>query len=330
MDSRTLAREAFLARVQPSSARLEALPADASFRRYFRVVDGDAPLMLMDAPPDRENVRPFVQVATHLLALGLSAPRILAEDESSGFLLLEDLGNDTFTNLLAEGADETALYDVAVDVLAYLHGHADNAAIDLPPYDEATLLGEASLLTEWYLPALTGAPCPAPAHEAWLAAWRLVFASLPTTPSVFVHRDYHVDNLMRLAGRDGVAACGLLDFQDALIGSPAYDLVSLIEDARRDLTPGLGEHIRDRYLSALPDTDARSLDAWCHALGAQRHAKVAGIFVRLRDRDGKSGYIRHLPRVLRLFRRTIAHPVLAPVQRWADVHLDLDRVVTSQ
>lgn len=318
MPEREVQRRAFIAAQGWPDADVEALPADASSRRYFRLRHGWRSALVMDAPPERETVAPFLRLSAQLLDLGLSAPRVRAADIANGFVLLEDFGDATFTRLLAAGFAEAPLYALAVDALVHLHRQPRAVTAALPAYDEAALLAEVALFTDWYWPALRGQPCPAPARSAWLAAWRSVFATLPPLPATLVLRDYHVDNLMLLPERPGVAACGLLDFQDALLGSPAYDLVSLLEDARRDVAPALADAMRARYLQAFPALPAVRLDEACAVLGAQRHAKVAGIFVRLWRRDGKAGYLRHLPRVLALFSARLGHPLLAPVAQWLD------------
>lgn len=322
-ESRAQARKAFLEASGWQDAEVEALPGDASFRRYFRLQRGAEPALLMDAPPESEDVRPFVKVAGHLLSLGLSAPKVLASDEARGFLIIEDFGEATFTRLLEAGEAQGPLYEQAVDTLAALHDHPRNAAIELPPYDLAALQKEASLFTDWYLPALTGEATGAEARESYLQAWEEIFGALPGLPKVLVLRDYHVDNLMLLKDRPGPKACGLLDFQDALIGNPAYDLVSLLEDARRDVPEELAGRLFLRYLEKRGgEVDGHLLGRWCACLGAQRHAKVAGIFVRLMWRDGKPVYLKHVPRVMRLLERQIRSASdLQPLARWCAQHL---------
>ena len=322
-DERAAARSAFLERSGWGQAAVEALPGDASFRRYFRLSGGPEAALLMDAPPPKEDVRPFLRVADHLLGMGFSAPRILARDETAGFLVIEDFGEATFTRLLAVGEEQRPLYELAVDLLASLHEQPGNAKIDLPPYDLAALQREAALLTDWYLPALTGRPTETAARESYLTAWEEVFGGLPGLSRVLVLRDYHVDNLMLLKGREGVAACGLLDFQDAMIGSPAYDLISLLEDARRVVPQDLAGRLFLRYLENRGGAvDGHLLGRWCACLGAQRHAKVAGIFVRLMWRDGKPVYLKHIPHVMGLLKRQLeSAPDLKPVALWCERHL---------
>ncbi len=312
---------AFLAPLGWGDSRVEPLAADASFRRYYRLRRAGESALLMAAPPSREDVGRYVRVARHLRALGTSAPRVHAADPAAGLALIEDLGEATFTRLLDGGADPAPLYRLAVDLLVHLQTHPRAGDLDLPPYDRATLVGEADLLCAWYWPDALGAPCPPGAAAAYREAWGEALAALPGMPVTLVLRDFHVDNLMRLEGRAGLAACGVLDFQDALLGHPAYDLVSLLEDARRDLPPELVAEMRARYQAARPDLDPAALDTACALLGAQRHCKVAGIFVRLDRRDGKPGYRRHLPRVLGLLAGHLGEPALAPVRAWLEAHL---------
>jgi aminoglycoside/choline kinase family phosphotransferase len=313
-DPRAHERASFLAQQGFAGARVEPLPADASFRRYFRLHDGPRPALLMDSPPDKLDVRPFVTVATHLRRLGLSAPEPFAVDAPRGLVLVEDFGDTTFTRLLANGADERALYAMAIDALVTLQRAPDATAVTVPPYNRALLLTEASLLVEWFWPAHHGQVAEPALLDSWRAAWDEVFDALPPGPTTLVLRDFHVDNLMRLDGRPGVAACGLLDFQDSLLGSPAYDLVSLLEDTRRDIPADLVADMRARYDAAV--SPAPGFDDWYAALGAQRQAKILGLFVRLAVRDGKGVYLRHLPRAARLLRGQLDKPVLAPVARW--------------
>lgn len=313
---------AFLAACGWADAARSPLAGDASFRRYCRLARGGVTTMLMDAPPPQEDVRPYIAVARHLRGLDFSAPEILAAEEGSGLLLIEDFGDGTFTRLLARGDDEEALYALATDVLIALHRRFDAAhAAWLPPYDDTRLLNEAALLVDWYLPAITGRPTPPALREEYLDLWRGLFPVARAVPSSLVLRDYHVDNLMRIDGRDGLSACGLLDFQDAVLGPVTYDLVSLLEDSRRDIAPALVAAMRARYLDAFPALDRAAFDESFAVLGAQRHCKVIGIFTRLCRRDGKPRYLAHIPRLWRLLDGNFRHPVLKPIETWLDRHI---------
>jgi aminoglycoside/choline kinase family phosphotransferase len=312
----------FLAAAGWGDAARLPLPGDASFRRYVRLAGRGGSAMLMDAPPPQENVRPFLAVARLLQRLGLSAPLIHAEDAAAGFLLLEDFGDDTYTRLLAAGEAEAPLYALAVDVLVALNRRFEAAqASDLPPYDEPRLLAEAALLVDWYLPAVTGRPTAPALREEYLELWRRLLPLARGVPETLVLRDYHVDNLMRLGGRDGIAACGLLDFQDAVLGPVSYDLVSLLEDARRDVPANLAAAMRERFLAALPAIGQSEFERSYAVLGAQRNCKIVGIFTRLCVRDGKPVYLAHIPRVWRLIEQDVGYPALAPLKVWLDRHI---------
>jgi hypothetical protein len=311
----------FLSACGWAGAARATLAADASFRRYDRIRLGQRRAVLMDAPPDKEDTAPFLRVARHLSGLGYSAPEILAEDPALGLLLLEDFGDDTYTRLLARGEDEAALYRLAIDLLIDLHSRPLRDAVPegVPPYSDALLLDEAMLLVDWYL---------RPSKEIisdYRECWAALMPRVRLVPDSLVLRDYHVDNLMRLENRNGVAACGLLDFQDAVVGPAIYDLVSLLEDARRDIPENLAAEMRNRYLDAFPDLDRDAFHASCAILGAQRHCKVIGIFTRLCVRDGKPDYLHHIPRVWRLLENSVTHPVMAPLRRWLDTHIPADR-----
>jgi aminoglycoside/choline kinase family phosphotransferase len=241
---------------------------------------------------------------------------VLSEDREQGFLLLEDFGDDTYTRLLARGADEPNLYALAIDTLVALQqAVALRGAEELPSYDIVRLLGEAALLVDWYRPLNDEL------RDEYLALWRAVLPDAVVSPPTLVLRDYHVDNLMLLPDRPGVKGCGLLDFQDAVSGQPSYDLVSLLEDARRDVPAPLRQAMTERYLAAFPDLDRSAFLRSAAILSAQRNCKILGIFTRLWKRDGKRQYLAHIPRVWRLLEADLRHPALGPVAHWLDRHL---------
>jgi aminoglycoside/choline kinase family phosphotransferase len=304
--------EKFLALAGWRDATVLPLAGDASFRRYFRVKRDGQTAMLMDAPPPHEDPRPFLHVARYLDQNGLRAPKILAEDAAQGLVLLEDFGDDR----MREAVDgplhdqEERIYRKAIEALIALHA-APKA--DVPCYDLATYHREADLLVEWYAPARGLDVDVAGYRKAWDAVLTPMIAA--EASQVTVLRDYHAENIMLLD--DGTQ--GLLDFQDALIGDPSYDLVSLLQDARRDVSPSLEAQMLDHYIEKMqPDFD---LDRHYHVLGAQRNAKIVGIFIRLWKRDGKPRYPKMIPRVWGLLERDLCHPALAPVAEWFDSNI---------
>jgi len=316
----------FLASAGLGSAQRIALPSDASFRHYERIKNGEKNFILMNAPPPKEDVRPFVRIAVFLEKNGFSTPHIFSEDTENGFLLLEDFGSALYTAIL-DGNHTTSLEDEiyrrAADVLVALHKITPP---DFPAaYDNALLLREVKLFTEWYLP-YAEIELSEKAKTEYEEILLTLFPYLKKQKPVLVLRDYHADNLIYLSEREGYKKVGLLDFQDAVIGSPAYDLVSLLEDARRDVPPALREKILDYYLSLNLDTDAENFRACYSILGAQRNLKIIGIFTRLAVRDGKKRYLYFLPRVWKHLENDFQHPVLAPLKTWLDENIPVGKI----
>ncbi len=307
--------EEFLSRAGWPDAEMEPLAGDASFRRYFRVRDGDRQAMLMDAPPPQEDTEPFLRVGHWLAEHGHRAPQIFAEDRQRGLILLEDFGQDRMREWLELNPEaELATYGSAIDALVKLHVSPPGP---FDRYDMDAYQRETWLFPEWY--------CPAAGIEvdtdAYVAAWQEVLAPLieRQKPGVTVLRDYHAENIMLLEGGEQ----GLIDFQDALVGHPAYDLVSLLQDARRDVSPQLERAMLGRYLAQIEggSSDAAEFQADYARLGAQRNAKIVGIFARLWKRDGKPRYLAFIPRVWEALERDLAHPALEPVAQWFDANI---------
>jgi N-acetylmuramate 1-kinase len=321
-DARRQALLAFLEACGWGALKPAVLAGDASFRRYYRLAGSERRAVVMDAPPPKEDVAPYIAVSKLLLDLGFSAPEVLAINDKDGFLLIEDFGDDTYTRLLNKGADEQALYILAVDTLIELQRAVERrGALDLPPYDSERLLTEAALLVDWYAPAALGSPLPDILRNEYLEIWQTVLPQAALGENTLVLRDYHVDNLMLLRDRRGVRGCGLLDFQDAVCGPASYDLVSLLEDARRDVPAELRRSMIERYLTAFPTFGRPAFLRSAAILAAQRNCKILGIFTRLWKRDGKPGYLMHIPRIWRLLEDELTHPSLAQVKRWLDCHL---------
>jgi aminoglycoside/choline kinase family phosphotransferase len=305
----------FLERHGWGGAEIRPLTGDASFRRYFRVHRDGETAVLMDAPPEHEDLGPFLNVAGHLLDRGFAPPRPLAVDRATGLLLLEDFGDEKVTPLLARAPErEHEVYARAVDILARLAEAP--APADLAPYDDEAMAREVLLFTDWYGPALGLDLDSASFLAAWREAWGDVLRATEEQP-VMVLRDYHADNLMVLPNGD----LGLLDFQDALAGHPAYDLVSLLQDARRDVSPELEAAMLERYMVTAGIEDPGRFRADYEVLGAQRNVKILGIFTRLWKRDGKPAYPAMHPRIWAYVDRNFRHPATAPVKEWFDAHV---------
>jgi aminoglycoside/choline kinase family phosphotransferase len=298
-----------------ADAEVHPLPGDDSFRRYFRLARGGTSAMLMHAPPPHEDPAPFLHVAHWLNGHAMRAPAILAEDAGAGWVLTEDFGNDRMRDWLdANPAEERAAYEAAVDALAALHRLPPGP---FAPYDMAVYQRETALLTDWYCPAQGVDVDTAGYAQAWEKVLVPVLAR--QTPGVTVLRDYHAENIMLLGGKAS-APQGLIDFQDALVGHPAYDLVSLLQDARRDVDVHLETAMLLHYSQAIGGADDDFLADYA-TLGAQRNAKIVGIFTRLNARDGKPRYLAMIPRVWAALERDLAHPALGPVAEWFDANI---------
>jgi aminoglycoside/choline kinase family phosphotransferase len=309
----------FLAASGWGGADILPLAGDASFRRYFRVVDGSRSAVLMDAPPPNEDPRPFIAVAEWLIGRGLSAPEILARDLDKGLLLLGDFGSARLRETLDDDPGrERDLYALATDVLVHLHEHPPMAA--LKPHGLDQWLEELKLFTQWYCVAV-GAEVD---MDGYQSAWREVLEPIAKDGlgPVTVLRDYHAENIMLVEGREGIAHFGLLDFQDALAGHPAYDLASVLEDARRDVPPEIERAMIDRYIAATGHGEEFERAYW--ALAAQRNTRILGVFTRLWKRDGKPGYRRFQPRMWGLLERDLAEPDLEPVRDWFDANIAVE------
>ncbi len=286
-------------------AKIKPLRQDASPRKYYKFED--TPYILMDSPNSASDTKIFCHIAKHLISMGLRAPICYYADHENGFILLEDFGDITFTKALQNSFDETDLYTQATKALIKLHRNPRNIFVNVPDYNFEKLRQEARLYPEWYIPHKTGQQVAPNDLLIWDELWRELYENLPPYQECLVLRDYHVDNLMVLPD-DLTKQCGLLDFQDALKGHPAYDLVSLCEDARRVVDINLVEYCVSLYLQNFPTINRRDFILWYDFLGANRHAKVLGIFVRLAIRDGKHNYLQFLPHVENLLLRKLKFP----------------------
>jgi aminoglycoside/choline kinase family phosphotransferase len=301
----------FLARHGHDPNDAVPLAQDASFRRYLRL-RGDRPGVLMDAPPP-EDVRPFLKIAGYLSLAGLSVPRIVAADADHGLVLEEDLGDDLLSVLLDSGlVPAEPLLDAAVDALVVMQCAAPPK--DLPPWDAALMARTAmGTLFDWFWPAWFGAPAPESARRDVADALEETLRPVAQGPRCFVHRDFFAGNLLWLPDRAGHQRIGIIDFQGAAIGHPAYDLVSLVQDARRDIAPALQDRAVQRYLELRQDIDPSAFRAAFAACAAQRHLRVACQWVRLARRDGRPQYLTYGPRTWRLLEDALRQPAAAPL-----------------
>jgi hypothetical protein len=342
--NRSLALRSFLDEAGMGSAERRFLQGDASSRTYERIrpATGD-PLILMNAPrrPDgppirdglpysriahlAEDVVPFVAIDMWLREQGFSAPAIAAQDLKDGILLIEDLGSGGLLD--SQGAPIAERYELAVECLAALHRkhppetiQVDGREHHVPAYDSRAMQIEIELLTDWYLPWRTGGPVPDRDRAEYIELWAVLFEQLQSAEKALVLRDYHSPNLIWREDRTGLDRLGLIDFQDAMIGPSAYDVASLCQDARVTIEPELEEQLLARYVEERGTVDADFDEAAfreAYAIMAlQRASKILGIFVRLDQRDGKPGYLRHLPRIEGYVARSLQHPVLQPLRSW--------------
>jgi aminoglycoside/choline kinase family phosphotransferase len=304
----------FLARTDWADASRRPLAGDASNRRYDRLTDPTTgrTAVLMDAPPDKgEDVRPFVSIARHLSSVGLSAPLVLAEDAALGFLVLEDLGDDLFARVIPRQPDlEAEMYRTATDVLVALH----RAPLpDVAPYAPHLMADLSTLAFTRYQAALDGAT-DAERDDRFRQAFARVLEDTTGGPQVLIQRDYHAENLLWLPERKGIARVGLLDFQDAMAGHPAYDLVSLLQDARRDVPARVETAMIAHFLGATGHDPAAFRAAYA-ALSVQRNLRIIGVFARLCIDRGRTHYVDLIPRVWAYMQPALDHPALTPVRK---------------
>lgn len=302
----------FLATTEWANAIVTPLAGDASNRRYDRLylTENNRTAVFMDAPPEKgEDVRPFVKIANYLRHQGLSAPEIIAQDEENGLLILEDLGDDLFARIMAENPEmERPLYEAATDVLLALH------QVPIPEglldYNTNLMVEMSALSFDWYVDAVIGENQIQ--KQAFESAFSSLLLSIKPSKPVLIQRDYHGENLLWLPDRSGIARVGLLDFQDAMTGHRAYDLVSLMQDARREVSGTMASKMINRYIEN-SDVDEAAFKAAYHILGTQRILRILGVFTRLCIRDGKPNYIEMLPRVWAHLLGNLSHDSLAPI-----------------
>ncbi len=309
----------------PESLTLVA--GDASFRKYYRVTRaGDQKsAIVMDAPPEKEAVEPFVVITEWLRKAGIAAPEILYADRGNGLLVLEDLGDALFARVLETGeSDETTLYRSAMNTLIQFQQSDVSSLGDFPKHDAAKLHDEAMRFAEWFLPQALGREKAIALMPSWRALWDELIAANPTKCDCFSHHDYHAENLLWLPEREGNRRVGVLDYQDAKLGDAALDVVSLLQDARRDVSEALAKAMLDYYIEQSGEDEAAFRQRYAF-LGAQRNLRIIGVFTRLALRDQKPRYLGLLPRVWGHVMTTMSAPELAPLASWLEEHVPLEK-----
>jgi len=282
------------------------IAGDASARRYFRVAKNNQSAILMDNAGTDEGLADFIRIGGWLNDIGLKAPEIYEADESGGYLLLEDFGDVSFKQAMERGEDTKELYALAAEILEHLK--AQDCPLELPDYYSHHIHDDRRFVIDWYVPALRGEDAPGGMVEDYLCVWDEIERSLPPCPQGFVHGDYHVENMLWLPGEEGMKRCGIIDFQGAMSGPVAYDMVNLLEDARVDV-PG------DIKAEILEGQDAL-VQSWTRILGTQFHCRVIGLFIKLAVEDGKTQYLQYLPRMVAYIHEGLEDPLLAPLKRW--------------
>ncbi|MCV2889867.1 aminoglycoside phosphotransferase family protein [Ruegeria aquimaris] len=313
MTNRSGLADAFIARTPWSGARRESLAGDASARRYERLTDRHTgrTAVFMDAPPDGgATVDRFVDLAQHLRSIGLSAPEILFSDTEHGFLLLEDLGDDLFARVIKRAPDlERPLYEAATDLLVSLQDAPLPAGLE--SFGATVMAEKTDIAFEQYVGGITGDARPE-TKARFIERFESLLYRTTQGPRVLILRDYHAENLLWLPNRQGLARVGLLDFQDAVTGHPAYDLVSLLQDIRRDVSTATEMRMIDRFIAATGANDHEFRTAY-PVLGVQRNLRILGVFARLSRELGKTRYLALMPAVWAHLSRDLEHPALAGV-----------------
>ena len=305
----------FLKKNKLDKADFEWLPSDASFRHYARIKTNDKSYILMDAPPP-EIPEQFAVVDEILCKNDLSAPQIYATDFENGFILLEDFGDDAYNSLLADGFNELELYKTSVKALLKVAQIKDFNGI--PPYDKNWLFEGLSVFTDWFIPNAINRELSSAERKDFFDMWESLFSDVENCYNGLILNDFHLANMMFL-NRKNHRTCGLLDFQDARIGPLSYDLVSLLEDARRDkLSKETTEELLTLYFDAQPQIDKELFMRSYHIMAVKRHLRVIGFFVRLKARDGKDKYLKHIPNVWRLLESHLDEPYMADFKNWLD------------
>lgn len=298
--------------------KLKPIKSDASFRKYFRVYikNEKKKLLLVNSPKKTENNLGYLKATKILEKMNLSVPKIINFDISRGFFLIEDFGLNTYTNSLRNGESEYKLYNLAIDILIYINNHSINLEKKLPKYTNKKLIEEVLLFLKWYWPAIYKEKPKKKIINEFIEIWKNLLNKNLKTKKVLVHRDFHIDNLFFLKDRQNLKACGLVDFQDAVIGPSSYDLISLLEDARRDVDKKIIIKMYNKFVKKLSKNQKKDFIKEYKVLAINRHLKVIGIFTRLYMRDKKKFYLNHIPRLWKLIEYNLDFYSLSEINKW--------------
>lgn len=323
-DDRTDLRSAFLERCGWTEATFIPVGEDCAFRRYFRLRKDDGKTaVLMEAVPDNSplatpghKIGDFIRIGYYLRQIGLNTPPVYDADERLGYVLMEDFGDVSFKKAREQGIDNNALYGLATDVLSALAENSAENTLELPDYYESHVHKGRQRVVDWFMPVVRGEKMPDGLVEDYQALWDGIENTLPSCPQGVLHIDYHAENLMYLAEREGLDQCGILDFQGAMRGPVPYDLANLLEDVRSDVPTDVQEAMLVRFCRDMDAAEKENFMAWYRILATQFHCRVAGQFIRLAVRDGKTRYLSYLPRVCAYIRKGLDDPVLKPLAQW--------------
>ena len=331
--SREVLRNQFIKKNGFLSDQLTAIPGDLSSRLYFNVNDGNKNYVVMDCPPDTNHFCEYISIAKFLAEQEFSVPEIHDIDLENGFILMEDLGDYKIGKALnnniklPDEANEEKIYKRMIDVLVKLHNITPLSALENME-DEAYIL-ESRKFIEWYVEILIGEELKEKSKEEFTEIMKYLLKIAKIYSPVMMLRDYHVDNLFWLPERVGHRKIGIIDFQDAKIASPAYDIVSLLEDARRDVSPELASKMISHYLKSFPQYERKDFLTAYHILGAQRNLKIIGLFSYKATKEKQTYLLKSLPRVIAHLKNDLRHPLLMPLKEWFDKTLPQKTIISA-
>ena len=297
---------------------IKPIKADASFRKYYRVTHKKKNFILVSSPKNKENNNGYLRISRLFNQIGLSVPKVFDYDKKNGLFLIEDFGSNTFSKYLSSGMGEEKLYNLAIENLIYLQKKSNPFIKQVPQYTNKMFLDEIRLFLLWYWPAIFKKKPSKNIIKSFEKIWKDLLLKNLNTKKVLVHRDFHIDNLFFLKNRKNFKSCGLIDFQDTVIGPSSYDLVSLLEDARRDVNDKVVCKMYDKFIKQFNASNKEIFKKEYIVLAANRHIKVIGIFTRLFFRDGKKQYLKHIPRIWRLLEKNLLSNNLYSLKLWLD------------